>query len=302
MKKIFVLGFTMMILLSTSIRMLQQGVQIQPVTKQIQTSSNESSNESINRTTPKKELCEKNKSGLVTSSKACETIPDQTPTGTNQEHADVTTEANPSTEQQKTVESVTMKDTLFIGDSRTVGLSEYGNLTDADFFCSTGLNVYDLEKEVVTIPNVGHTTLANLLSSKQYHKIYVMLGINELGYDRDQTVNAYRKAIQQIQNAQPEAILFIEANLHVSTSRSSSDGIYNNSNINQFNEQIAKLANNKDCFYIDVNPLFDDAQGGLSSDKTSDDTHPYAKYYAEWGRWIIEETTNCFEANNIQLT
>ena len=43
---------------------------------------------------------------------------------------------------------VTMKDTLFIGDSRTVGLYEYGGLEQtADFCATTGLTVYKLFQE-----------------------------------------------------------------------------------------------------------------------------------------------------------
>ncbi len=37
-----------------------------------------------------------------------------------------------------------MTDVLFIGDSRTVGLSEYGDLGNADVFADSGMSVFNL--------------------------------------------------------------------------------------------------------------------------------------------------------------
>ena len=55
---------------------------------------------------------------------------------------------------------------------------------------------------------------------------------------------------------------------------------------------MSKLANNKDVFYIDANPVFDDESGNLASDKTGDSAHLYAKYYKSWGDWITTETVD----------
>ena len=89
---------------------------------------------------------------------------------------------------------------------------------------------------------------------------------------------------------QPNAAIFIQAHLHVSKKRSDSDKYINNKNIDRLNSELSKSANGKSTFYIDVNPLFDDKDGNLSLDKTSDNAHLYAKYYTEWGEWICKET------------
>lgn len=80
-----------------------------------------------------------------------------------------------------TVDKSYFKDVLFIGDSRTVGLFEYGQIEGANFFANTGMNVYNVREKTVSVSNLGNVTLDKLLSSKQYGKIYLMLGINELG-------------------------------------------------------------------------------------------------------------------------
>ena len=179
------------------------------------------------------------------------------------------------------------EDALFIGDSRTIGLQEYGSIEGATFFATTGMSVYNVWDESVNVASCGgKVTLDTLLNSRSFGKIYVMLGINELGYNRDKTVQTYQTLIESLQQRQEDAIIYILANLHVSEKRSSSDAIFNNDNLNGFNQQIAALADQKQIFYLDVNPLFDDVNGNLAQDYTSDDTHILGKYYIDWGTWL----------------
>ena len=50
------------------------------------------------------------------------------------------------------------------------------------------------------------------------------------------------------------------------------------------------LANGSDIVYVDVNPLFDDANGALRSDITVDDFHLIGQYYAVWSAWLSENS------------
>ncbi len=182
-------------------------------------------------------------------------------------------------------------DALFIGDSRTVGISEYGNLQNADYFCNTGMSVYNLFSANEKVKSLGESTgLENLLDTKQYGKVYLMLGINELGYDFDSTIAKYTETVNFIREKQPDALLYIQANLHVTKSRSDSDAIYSNANIDRFNQSIAALADGKDIFYIDINEVFDDGNGNLAAEYTSDNAHVYAKYYVNWSDWLCTKT------------
>lgn len=191
--------------------------------------------------------------------------------------------------------TVSMKDALFIGDSRTVGLSEYADINGADFFATVGMNVYNIHKDAVSVPSVGKVTLTQLLSYKKYGKIYIMLGINELGYNIDSTIAKYRELIDFVREKQPDALIFIQANLHVTKSRSDSDKVINNPAVDKLNKRLADFADGKTVFYLDANPIFDDPSGNLSSDKAGDSAHPYAKYYAEWGKWIVKKTASLIE-------
>lgn len=187
-------------------------------------------------------------------------------------------------------QNISMSDSLFIGDSRTVGLMEYSKLKDADFFCSVGMSVFNALNQTNSVQGVGKISLTNLLSAKKYKKVYIMLGINEVGYNPQTIVDKYSSIIELIKKSQPDAKIFVEANLHVGKSRSESDKVINNPAINKLNSKLSQLADNKTVFYIDANTWFDDAEGNLPSDKSSDSVHLYAKYYAEWGEWIQAET------------
>lgn len=176
--------------------------------------------------------------------------------------------------------------TLFIGDSRTVGLSEYGNLEGADIFAGTGMSVFNVFGAQVAVGDNGKQTLEQVLSRNRYETVYLMLGINELGYESQEIVGRYEGVVDKIRGIQPEATLVLEANLHVTQEKSEQSPIYNNDRINGLNREIERIAGEKGCSYIDVNEIFDDDKGNLDSGYSSDGSHVLGKYYAEWGDWI----------------
>lgn len=192
----------------------------------------------------------------------------------------------------KSENKVSANKALFIGDSRTVGLMEYAGIKNADFFCTVGMSVYNIHKKPVSVPNVGKVTLTELVKGKKYDNIYIMLGINEVGYKFSSTAAKYKELIELIEKNQPDSNIFIQANLHVSKTKSDRDKVVNNKAINGLNSQLSKLADGKTKFYLDANPEFDDENGGLSADKSGDGVHLYAKYYKEWGEWIIRQSAS----------
>ena len=74
-------------------------------------------------------------------------------------------------------------DALFIGDSRTDGLRLYSGIKGADFYCYKGLTVFEMDDRAVVELDGGKYTVEQALEKgPQYAKIYISLGINELGY------------------------------------------------------------------------------------------------------------------------
>lgn len=181
-------------------------------------------------------------------------------------------------------------DALFIGDSRTVGISEYGTLKNSDYFCDTGMSVYNLDKSNCNISGIGNVTLERLLDNKQYGKIYIMLGLNEIGYEMSQTIEKYHGWVNYLHEKQPDAIVYIQGNLHVTAAKSSSHAYINNSNINTLNNAIKTFADGDHIFYIDPNEFFDDETGSLRIDYTNDGVHLTGSHYMEWCEWLCSKT------------
>ena len=165
-------------------------------------------------------------------------------------------------------------------------------MKEPDFFCSVGMSVFNIYDDALSVPKVGNVTLSQLLTNKKYDKIYIMLGVNEMGYRFDKIIEKYKELLSFIKQKQPDTTIFLQANLHVTGERSNSDDTFNNHSINKLNKALSKMADNKKIYYLDVNPIFDDENGNLSADKSEDNTHLYAKYYEVWGKWIVSQSAS----------
>lgn len=179
-------------------------------------------------------------------------------------------------------------DVLFIGDSRTVGLSEYSYLTNATYYCDTGLSVYTVfDKKIAKIDH-KMVTLEKALKKNEFSKIYIMLGVNELGTGTATTFAAkYQEMLDRIQELEPNAEIIVQAIMKLGKELSDSDPIYNNSKIVERNTELEKLADNKKIFYLDINEVLADKEGYLPDEHTFDSIHLLAKYYDVWADYLM---------------
>ena len=172
-------------------------------------------------------------------------------------------------------------DVLFIGDSRTEALATYGTLKNADYYCFVGASLFNLEKKphkVMGLDDKEHT-LEELITSGRYKKFYITLGFNEQGYSKNNIKNKYSDLLKRIEAANPGCLIVMQANMHVTLACQEKDKNSDNGDINKVNEKIRSLADEKTRFYIDPNPLFDNADGMLDPKFTGDGSHLYARYY-----------------------
>ena len=181
------------------------------------------------------------------------------------------------------------QNTLFIGDSRTVGLREYGGMDTADFFCDVGLGIGKATTTTLNVPRYGNTTLGQLLGGHKYRRIYIMLGINEMANPRPTVLKHYRNLVEFVKEREPGAQIILVGNLHVTAEKSASDPTITNGNIDGLNRQIAQIAWAMHARYLDPNPSFDDASGNLPANMSGDGAHLYGKYYTVWKNWFVAE-------------
>lgn len=191
-----------------------------------------------------------------------------------------------------TVEDDYFADAVFIGDSRTVGMFEYGGLKDtADFYASTGLTIYKMfNSEIVSVEGQKKKiSVEQALSANSYAKIYLMIGINEMGTGTVESfTEAYKEAVDHLLELQPDAIIYIQGIIKVTTKRSEQGDYINNEGIEARNEALSQLADNERIFYLDVNPAICDETGGLTASYTFDGVHLKAQYIDIWKTYLKE--------------
>lgn len=178
------------------------------------------------------------------------------------------------------------KNTLFIGDSRFTGLQTYGRIDGALWFCSTGLGLTTYEKKDINVEGVGTIKLSKLLHRKAYDRIYVCMGINDLGYDMGKLKTRFTDFIEMLKKECPSALIVVVSNLHVGKARSDRDQWVNNTRLNDLNAHLESMQDGKTVFYIETNGLFDNADGDMDTTYTHDNVHILGKYYTVWGEYI----------------
>ena len=187
-----------------------------------------------------------------------------------------------------TVDATYFDDALFIGDSHTDGFRDYAGLDNATYYTKNGLTVWSIFEKPFIEQNGKTVTLEQALSNQRFAKIYLMLGINELGSGTTESfAEQYGLVIAKIRELQPEALIFIQSIFHTTQEKSDST-FFKNETIDARNSAIALLADNTNVFYLNVNPVFDDDSGALRADYSGDGVHVMAPYYVEWKDYLFD--------------
>ncbi len=187
-----------------------------------------------------------------------------------------------------------LKDALFIGDSRTDGLRLFGDLKEkTSFWAKESLSANRILDQTIPLYRQDGTEeelpLRQVLENNNYRKVYLSVGINELGIPNTLTYfEQYRELVGLIRKLQPDAIIYIQGIMHVTQAYSQRDGVFNNTSIVERNTALASLANGRDIIYLDMNPAVCDENGDLNPEYTGDGIHLKASAYALWVQNILE--------------
>lgn len=192
-------------------------------------------------------------------------------------------------------------DAVFIGDSRTDGLRLYGGIKGADFLCNKGLSVFEVMENKQTIQTQGgKVSVFQALEQKTYGKVYLMLGLNELGYNNNQAfANTYEAVVDKLLELQPEADLYLQLLIPVSDQmcRQTNQPYYvTNQQVAVYNEIIRAIAAEKQVYLLDVGEAMVDETGQLPMDASADGIHFHREGYKVWYEYlkvhtVKEETT-----------
>ena len=183
-----------------------------------------------------------------------------------------------------------LDDAVFIGDSRTETLRLYAGWDNVTYYSKTGTNIWAImEEELAKDPDSGEKiSVEAALKMQHFGKIYIMLGINELGTGTPESFyQQFKSVVKQIRELQPDAIIFVQSIIHVSKVQDGEGSVINNENVNARNKLLQKLADNKMIYYLDGNEVLDDKDGCLNGDYTFDGIHLTADHVDVWTDYIL---------------
>lgn len=189
-------------------------------------------------------------------------------------------------EESAPVEDTYFEDAVFLGDSRTEGFALYSGLEEGTYFCAVGATVESVFSKAVET-EVGRLPLLDAMAETACGKIYVMLGVNELGWAKTETFRTqYAKLIDRLRTDHPEAEVIIQSILPVSAKQEEKGSYVNNTRIAEYNEILQELANEKGCPFLNVAEAVSEEDGTLRADWNFDGVHLNPKGCRVWLEYL----------------
>lgn len=203
----------------------------------------------------------------------------------NKESVDLK-EENKDTSKNKPVEFDST--VAFIGDSRTQGLIMYNGLKEVQDYSYIGLMVDTaITKEFVQTQDGKKITLLQDMKNKNIKSVYIMLGLNELGWSYPQVFKIkYKELINEIKKIQPNCKIYIQSIIPMTKSKSDNDEIFNNKNVEKFNKLVKEVAKEENVTYLDVKSTLVDSQGYLPEEASMDGVHLDIDYCEKWLNYL----------------
>jgi len=198
--------------------------------------------------------------------------------------------------ESEAVDNSYFDDAAFVGDSRTDGFMIYSGIGTGKNLTSNGLSIFKLaEKKALTIGGKEYTLL-EALALEQYGKVYLSLGVNELGvYDDEGFYRSYCEAIQQIRELQPDAVIYIQGLIPLNEGRiaaTTGRSYLTNEHLRIYNDLMRKAAEEEQVAFLDLYSAFADENDELPADASKDGVHLYKPYCQRWLEYLKGHTVD----------
>lgn len=176
----------------------------------------------------------------------------------------------------------------FIGDSRTQGFIMYNGLKDVQDYSYVGLMVDTaVSKKFVKTSNGEKITLLEDMKGKNIKRVYIMLGVNELGWSYPQVFKSkYKELIKEIKKIKPDAQIYVQSIIPVTKSRDKSDKYFNNTRIEQYNKLVKEVASEENVEYLNVQSALVNSESYLPEETSPDGIHIGKSYCEKWLEYL----------------
>lgn len=181
------------------------------------------------------------------------------------------------------VEEAYFTNSAFLGNSLIQGFMGYSGIKVGDNLGLTSLSVFNAFSKADFKTEAGKKiTVMEALALKEYERVYVLFGINEIGSGETKFIDEYKLIIDKIKELQPNAQIYIQSILPVTATKSSSNQVFSNTRINRFNELIQELTKDEQVYFLNVGESLKGTDGALIKEASSDGVHLRSEYYKVW--------------------
>ena len=198
--------------------------------------------------------------------------------------------------ESEPVDNTYFEDAAFVGDSRTDGFMLYSGIGCGKNLTSNGLSIFQLETKKALKIGDEKVTLLEALSQGEYGKVYLSLGVNELGvYDDEGFYQAYLSAIDAIRAIQPHAVIYIQGLIPLNEEDIAATGgkdYLKNDRLRLYNDLMRQAAQEKQVVFLDLNPAFSDENGQLPTGASRDGVHLKKEYCQKWLDYLKTHTVS----------
>ncbi|NET60806.1 MAG: lysophospholipase [Symploca sp. SIO2E6] len=137
--------------------------------------------------------------------------------------------------------------------------------------------------------SAGLLNRLDLLDDTYPSVVFVMIGINDLirGIQGDTIVANQRLTIRHLRRAHPQAQIVVQSILPHSAEQATWEGrdrllSIPNTQIQEINQQLKKIAHREGAMYLELYPLFADTDGNLKTELSTDGLHLNQQGYQVW--------------------
>lgn len=189
-----------------------------------------------------------------------------------------------------TVDTDYFDDAVFIGNSRMQGFILYCGVPELTSYTSVGMTVKSyFTKEDFTVNGTAMTAAQALENTPDFNKVYIKLGINELGWvSTEQFITAYSQIMEHIYSCNPNAVIYVISVLPFAEAAIEKDPVLDMDKVREYNEAIRDMCASYGACYLDVSSVFMGEDGYMPYDYSFDGVHINVASIQLWLNYLLE--------------
>ena len=182
----------------------------------------------------------------------------------------------------------------FVGDSITVGLSDYQLVPIKNVYAEIGMNIEKINTDTIQT-QFGQTTVLEGLKQAKPENIYIMLGSNGIAWlSVSDMISYYSEFVDSVKQNLPDSNIYILSIPPVTAARESAEEEpILNSDIDKYNSELLKMADEKKIYYVDINTALKGNDGKFPEENAAEDGMHFKKTtYSIMLDYILSHTAN----------